>query len=258
MNYPTLHDLIPKGILPDDDEFIKLLELGSAQPESYLAVCNLLGRSIEYISPSCKALSGYEPDKFISGGSEFVYSITLPTSIPGIIKAQTGYIMEAKAVGFDPSSIVIHEYPADFRLALGYTKRLISLAVVLRYTSNADMEYGIAMIVEDKPELIRRTRSLLIEIKKRHNQIYQHVPLATISEPLSKVHVHQLPEKKLTTREEDILKLMANGLTSAQIANELAIEENTVETHRKNILFKFEAKNAAELIKKASKVYWLE
>jgi DNA-binding CsgD family transcriptional regulator len=258
MSNPTLNDLIPKGILPDDIELIELLELGVAQPDSYLAVCNLLGRGIEFISPSCKTLSGYGPDKFISGGSEFIYSITLPTSIPGIIKAQTGYIMEVKAPGFDPRSVIIHEYPADFRLPYGYTKRLITLAVVLTYTPNADMEYGIAIIVEDKPELLVQTRGLLQQIKKRHNQIHQHVQFTTVAEPLAKVHVHQPPEKKLTTREESILKLMANGLTSVQIAQELAIEENTVETHRKNILFKFEAKNVAELIKKASKVYWLE
>jgi DNA-binding CsgD family transcriptional regulator len=36
------------------------------------------------------------------------------------------------------------------------------------------------------------------------------------------------------------------------------ITDNTVETYRRNLLEKFEAKNAAELVKKASKIYWLE
>jgi DNA-binding NarL/FixJ family response regulator len=166
--------------------------------------------------------------------------------------------MEAKTEGFDARSIILHEYPADFRLAFGYTKRLITIAVVLKYTPNADMECGIAMILEDKPDLIFESRRLLQQIKKRHNQVHQHVPFTIAAESLTKVHVHQLPQKKLTIREEHILKLMAKGLTSFQIAKELAIEENTVETHRKNILFKFGAKNVAELIKKASKVYWLE
>ena len=67
-----------------------------------------------------------------------------------------------------------------------------------------------------------------------------------------------MPKEKLTTREEEVLKLLAKGFTSSQLASKLFIEENTVETHRKNILSKFEAKNIAELIKKASKVYWLE
>ena len=73
-----------------------------------------------------------------------------------------------------------------------------------------------------------------------------------------RVRGETLRRRKLTAREEEVLKLLAKGLTSKQIGTAIFIEETTVETHRKNLFQKFGAKNIAELIKKASKLYWLE
>ena len=57
----------------------------------------------------------------------------------------------------------------------------------------------------------------------------------------------------LTRREKEILHLIADGLTNPQIAEKLFISMNTVDTHRKNLLAKFEVNNAAGLIKLAAK-----
>ncbi len=46
------------------------------------------------------------------------------------------------------------------------------------------------------------------------------------------------PENRLTEREEEIVKLIALGYTSQQIADYLSISPNTVVTHRKNIAAK--------------------
>lgn len=58
----------------------------------------------------------------------------------------------------------------------------------------------------------------------------------------------------LTRREKEILSLIADGLTNPQIAEKLFISLNTVDTHRKNLLAKFETNNSASLIKQASKL----
>jgi DNA-binding NarL/FixJ family response regulator len=55
----------------------------------------------------------------------------------------------------------------------------------------------------------------------------------------------------VTEREIEILKLMANGLTNAEMAEKLFISQLTVETHRKNIILKLNAKNTASLISMA-------
>lgn len=57
----------------------------------------------------------------------------------------------------------------------------------------------------------------------------------------------------ITRREKEILKLIAAGLTNAEISAQLFISIPTVNTHRKSLLEKFEAKNTAILIGKATR-----
>jgi DNA-binding NarL/FixJ family response regulator len=44
----------------------------------------------------------------------------------------------------------------------------------------------------------------------------------------------------LTSRESEVLSLMAEGLTNAGIANRLVLTERTVETHVRNVLMKLD------------------
>jgi len=53
----------------------------------------------------------------------------------------------------------------------------------------------------------------------------------------------------LTRREKDTLQLMAEGFSTKEIADRLFVSINTVETHRKNMLFKTGLRNMAHLIK---------
>lgn len=55
----------------------------------------------------------------------------------------------------------------------------------------------------------------------------------------------------LTPREREILKLIADGLTSRQIAGSLHLSVNTVNWHRTNIMNKAGTHNVAELIRYA-------
>ena len=55
----------------------------------------------------------------------------------------------------------------------------------------------------------------------------------------------------LTRREKEVLELIADGLTNNAIAAKLFISVTTVDTHRKNLLAKFDSRNIASLIKAA-------
>lgn len=56
------------------------------------------------------------------------------------------------------------------------------------------------------------------------------------------------PNNKVSRREKEVLELIAEGLTTSEIAQKLFISMTTVDTHRKNLLTKFETKNTASLI----------
>jgi len=54
--------------------------------------------------------------------------------------------------------------------------------------------------------------------------------------------------QQLTTREIEVIRLLALGKNSSEIADRLFISENTVETHRRNILRKTNTHSTVELI----------
>ncbi|MFD3417706.1 response regulator [Streptomyces decoyicus] len=66
------------------------------------------------------------------------------------------------------------------------------------------------------------------------------------------------PAKAITAREEEILKLVAEGHTSQQIADMLVISVKTVERHRANLLEKLGLKDRLELARYAIRVGLVE
>lgn len=62
----------------------------------------------------------------------------------------------------------------------------------------------------------------------------------------------------LTHRETEVLELIAEGLTNNEIAARLFVGSTTVDTHRKNLLTKFEVKNTAALIRKAVQMHIID
>ncbi|HCY39920.1 MAG TPA: DNA-binding response regulator [Prolixibacteraceae bacterium] len=70
----------------------------------------------------------------------------------------------------------------------------------------------------------------------------------------------QEPEEPthLTSSEIEIVRLIAGGLTTKEIANQKNISFHTVNTHRKNIFRKMEVSNASELIMQAIRAGWID
>ncbi|MGW0775386.1 response regulator [Streptomyces sp. NPDC002835] len=67
-----------------------------------------------------------------------------------------------------------------------------------------------------------------------------------------------LPAKAITDREEEILKLVAEGHTSKEIADLLFISTKTVERHRANLLAKLGLKDRLELTRYAIRAGLIE
>lgn len=62
----------------------------------------------------------------------------------------------------------------------------------------------------------------------------------------------------LSGREHEIIKLLAEGYSNKEIADMLAISIKTVETHRSNIMKKYNFKNITELVRYAARHHIIE
>lgn len=118
-----------------------------------------------------------------------------------------------------------------------YISRCLECGVkgyVVKSESGGELDHAIRAVLEGRNYFSRQAQNVIfgkysrnIARKKRHEEIIS-----------------------LTKREVEIIKFIAEGFTSQQIANKLFISPRTVETHRANIMKKIGVKNAVELVKK--------
>ena len=89
------------------------------------------------------------------------------------------------------------------------------------------------------------------DILQAVNQVYDGGMYLNV---LAQQNEQALPEELvpfITRREKEVLKHIADGLTNQQIANQLFVSVTTINTHRKNLLTKFDVNNSAALIRVA-------
>jgi len=84
------------------------------------------------------------------------------------------------------------------------------------------------------------------------NYLSEEVSKTLLSSFMKHLPYEQAMEK-ISDREKEVLECIASGLTTHEIGDKLFISKNTVETHRKNLLYKLKARNTAELVNNAYK-----
>lgn len=85
-----------------------------------------------------------------------------------------------------------------------------------------------------------------------------HAGITVLSEEMKSVlHAKPLDVPVITRREREVLDLLATGQTTPAIAEALFISKLTVETHRRNLLQKFNVNNSAALIHKAGEMKFI-
>src|SRR5689334_62329 len=88
--------------------------------------------------------------------------------------------------------------------------------------------------------------------------LYPGAVTALIRNFLDRARDGDLPAKAITDREEEILKLVAEGHSSKEIADLLVIAVKTVERHRANLLHKLGLKDRLELTRYAIRAGLIE
>lgn len=68
----------------------------------------------------------------------------------------------------------------------------------------------------------------------------------------------EVRQRELTPREEEILRLIAQGYSNKEISSELKIAVKTVESHKANLMQKLELRNRTEIVRYAVRQGWLQ
>jgi DNA-binding NarL/FixJ family response regulator len=122
-----------------------------------------------------------------------------------------------------------------------YISRCLEYGVkgyVIKNESGSELDYAIRSVLSGKNYFSRQAQDVIF---KKYSQ-------NVTRKKQREDHI------KLTKREVEIIKLIAEGLTSQEMANKLFISPRTVETHRANLMKKIGVKNAIELVKKAEQL----
>ena len=143
--------------------------------------------------------------------------------------------------GIELTKIIKKRFPKIFVIALSmykqsqYINKLIKSGVDGYLLKNADIEeLEVAILKVAKGE-------------KYFSKEVMEEYMNSIFSPLS----IKKSQAKLSKRELQVIELIAKEFTNSQIADKLCISTYTVDTHRKNIMQKIQAKNTAGIVKYA-------
>lgn len=116
---------------------------------------------------------------------------------------------------------VVIQFPAFY-----ITKRVESVLVLATDLSHLNLIGTPLLTVSDYRNKLMQSFKIMMDTRK---EIAYEVP-------------------KITKREQEVIRLMAKGLKSPEIAKQLFISYSTVENHRKNLRVKTNTKTSVELI----------
>jgi DNA-binding NarL/FixJ family response regulator len=139
--------------------------------------------------------------------------------------------------GIELSAIIKKKYPAVNILIISmhskrvYIEKLLHIGIdgyILKNAGDDELKTAVASILGGERYFSVRIRDIVLK---------SMLPSSRREEPV------------LTPREKNILHLIAEGNSTKEIAMQLFVSINTVETHRKNMLLKTGLRNVAHLIK---------
>jgi DNA-binding NarL/FixJ family response regulator len=170
---------------------------------------------------------------------EWMGSARLPAELMAFLKTRQPDVLLMdinlpEKSGLDLCKEVKEKYPAIYIIGLSTSDQV---SVIRKMKDNGAS--GFLLKDASKQEIIMALR----EVSKGKEYVS-----FSVAEALKKrMPNDQLPV--LTKREKQILEFIAEGFTNHDIAAKLFLNSTTIDSHRKNMLTKFNVKNTAALIK---------
>lgn len=191
----------------------------------------------------CQIITGYHPEEMLEGGMAFlidifqkddfrVYNESVFTANALFLKSQP----QAQHHNF------VFSYNFRVRSKSGTWVPILQRGSYITSKETGLPLYSLGSVIDISPFKKDRTIYHSIEkIEETGGSVEKHIIAQNYYFPYGE-------DKLLSIHEKDILKYMAEGMSSKQIAGRFKITENTVANHRKNMLKKTNTKNVAELV----------
>lgn len=211
----------------------------------YYFVFNCGTAEMEYVSDSITSVLGIAPSELTL---DYLFTIIHPEDLPYFLD------FEEQVTRFfnqlPPEKVLKYKVSYDYRIRAkdGSYKRMLQQAVTIQSNENGAV-IRVIDVHTDITHLKKENGSSLSFIGLDGEPSFHN---CSISKPL------QIRGKAVFTRKEkEVLQLLASGMTSQDIADQLFISKQTVDKHRKNMLAKSGHKNTVELVSYALKESWL-
>jgi len=212
----------------------------------YNYIFNLPTVSFKYISPQIETVLGYKPADI---SVEMMISIIHPDDKPYFLSFENK-IMEFFAV-LSPDRVFKYKPRYDYRFKKkdGQYIRILQQVVTIQSDENGSIVTTLG-VHTDISHLKMEGIPVLSFIGMEGEPSYENVGDKKMTD-LSLSYDH------FSKREKEILLFMIEGKSSNEIGKLLFISKETVNTHRRNMLFKAQAKNSVELINLSVKNGWI-
>ncbi|GJM35495.1 MAG: DNA-binding response regulator [Saprospiraceae bacterium] len=143
--------------------------------------------------------------------------------------------------GVETCKQIHRDYPDVKILALSMLKEASLIKLMLKNGA-----HGYLLKNAGKDEVLEAIRAVLAG-KKYFSEEVSDIIMASLAGSNPKTKTSPFP--KISRREKQVLQLIVEEYTTAEIAEKLFISFGTVETHRRNLLIKLGARNTAGLVR---------
>lgn len=214
----------------------------------YYYILNFHNLSMDYVHPGTKEVLGVEPEGF---NMEVLLKMLPPEELKALEKKEA-LVADFLFRFLSPEEMLFYKVVYFFRVrdTKGTYHNMLHQATTLTVSDSGRVEHVLG-IQTDISHLGILKNDKVSFISLRGDKSYFNIdPEKGGFDPAnSNVDTPKLSDI-LTKRELEITKLVAMGLNSEKIAEELIVSLHTIRTHRKNIMRKANCSNTVDLVAK--------
>jgi DNA-binding CsgD family transcriptional regulator len=217
--------------------YYDIYELLQENAFSYFLSIDCSKKQFMFISRSIKNVLGYSHDFYLKAGLSFALESIHPDDLRKLSFLQKRILR------------VFHDYPVEKRKLLKFDSnfrvkradgkyvQILRQTIFPELTEDGEASFDFSTCTDISR--YKQDNNMKLTIYLREGDNFRQLQEFDIS----------ASENVLTKRQSQIIELIAQGMTSNQIAHKLVISAETVKNHRKKILENTGAKNIAEAMK---------